>query len=69
MDIQHSPASALHVLEHAATVTLGFALIIFGLGMTFSIVFVLPGIVTLAIGFSLVVGGLFAHALRGTRPR
>jgi hypothetical protein len=67
MDIQHSSAGVLHILEHAATITLGVALVILGLGMTFTIVFVLPGIVALAIGSSLVIGGIFAHAMARSR--
>jgi hypothetical protein len=69
MDIQHSSAGVLHILEHAATITLGVALIILGLGMTFSIVFVLPGIVALGIGCCLVVGGMFEHAMARSRRR
>lgn len=56
-------AGTLHLLEHALTVTLGVALVIAGLALTFSIVFVLPGIIVLGLGVSLVVGGIFAHAM------
>jgi hypothetical protein len=59
-----------HLLEHAATVFVGFALVILGLGLTFSIVFALPGIIVLAIGVAIVAGGLFAHpTLRARRQR
>lgn len=60
-------AGTLHLLEHALAVTLGLALVILGLALTFSIVFVVPGIIVLALGVSIVVGGLFAHAF--ARPR
>lgn len=56
-------AGALHLLEHALTVALGVALVILGLALTFSIVFVVPGIFVLSVGVAIVVGGLFAHAL------
>jgi hypothetical protein len=55
-------ASTLHVVEHALAVTLGFALVIVGLALTFSIVFVLPGIIVFCLGVALVVAGVFAHA-------
>lgn len=60
-------ASTVHLLEHSLVVALGVALVIVGLALTFSIVFVLPGIIILGLGVCLVVGGIFAHAL--TRPR
>jgi hypothetical protein len=43
-------------------VTLGLALVIVGLALTFSIVFVVPGIIVLSVGVATVVGGVFAHA-------
>jgi hypothetical protein len=55
-------AGALHLVEHALAVTLGLALVIVGLALTFSVVFVVPGIVVLALGVAAVVGGVFAHA-------
>jgi hypothetical protein len=69
MDIHQSSASVLHILEHAATVTLGLALVILGLAMTFTIVFTLPGIVALTLGSSLIVAGLFAHVMANARRR
>jgi hypothetical protein len=60
-------AGTLHLLEHALTVTLGVALVIVGLALTFSIVFVVPGIIVLVVGVSIVVGGLFAHAFARRR--
>jgi hypothetical protein len=55
-------ARTLHLVEHALAVTLGLALVIVGFAMTFSIVFVVPGIIVLSLGVAIVVGGLFAHA-------
>ena len=55
-------ARTLHLVEHALAVTLGLALVIVGLALTFSIVFVVPGIIVLSLGVATVVGGLFAHA-------
>ncbi len=60
-------AGTLHLLEHALAVTLGFVLVILGLALTFSIVFVVPGIIVLSLGASIVVGGLFAHAFARRR--
>lgn len=42
--------ATLHALQHTVAVILGFVLIIAGLAMTFSIVFMLPGMFVLAIG-------------------
>ena len=58
-------AVTLHVLQHTAIVILGFVLIILGLAMTFSIVFMVPGMFVLAIGAAIVVGGIWAHATAG----
>jgi hypothetical protein len=55
-------AHTLHLAEHALAVTLGLALVFVGLAMTFSIVFVVPGIIVLSFGVATVVGGLFVHA-------
>ena len=60
--IRQLVARALHLVEHALTVTLGFALVIVGLALTFSIVFVVPGIVVVCLGAATVVAGVFAHA-------
>ena len=62
-------ANVAHVFEHVLVVVFGVALIIVGLAMTFSIVFVIPGIVALAVGVSIVAGGLFAHVLKNRSPR
>jgi hypothetical protein len=55
----------LHLVQHALAVTLGLALVIVGLGLTFSIVFVVPGIIVGCLGLAIVVGGVFAHAFAG----
>jgi hypothetical protein len=60
-------AGTLHLLEHALAVTLGLALVILGLALTFSVVLTLPGIAILGLGVCLVVGGLFTHAF--ARPK
>jgi hypothetical protein len=46
-------------------IIVGFVLIVFGLAMTFSIVFMVPGMFVLAIGVAIVVGGIWAHATAG----
>jgi hypothetical protein len=38
-------ARTLHLVEHALAVTLGLALVLVGRALTFSIVFVVPGII------------------------
>jgi hypothetical protein len=55
-------ARTVHLVEHALAVALGLALVIVGLALTSSIVFVVPGIIVLSIGVATVVGGFFAHA-------
>ena len=60
-------AATLHLLEHALAVTLGFALVILGLALTFSVVLTLPGLIVLGLGVCLVVAGLFSHAF--ARPK
>jgi uncharacterized membrane protein len=55
-------ARTLHLVEHALAVTLGLALVVVGLAMTFSIVFVVPGIILLALGVAIMVAGVFTHA-------
>lgn len=57
----------VHVLEHAATVAAGGLLVVLGLGLTFSVIFFLPGIIILLVGICLVVGGIFAHPARRRR--
>ena len=58
-------ASTLHLVEHALAVTLGFVLVIVGLALTSSIVFVVPGIIVLGLGVAIVVAGVFVHAFAG----
>ena len=55
-------ARTVHLAEHALAVTFGLVLVIVGLGLTFSIVFVVPGIIVLSLGVATVAGGVFAHA-------
>lgn len=55
----------VHVLQHAAVAIAGIVLIVVGLAMTFSIVFMLPGMFVLALGVCIVVGAIFAHATAG----
>jgi uncharacterized membrane protein HdeD (DUF308 family) len=57
--------AGMHVLAHAATTVVGFVLVVVGLGMTISVVFVTSGILALVIGVSLIVGGIFAHQVAG----
>jgi hypothetical protein len=62
-------ARTLHLFEHALAVTLALALVIVGLALTFSIVFVVPGVIVLSLGVATVVRGIFAHAFaRRTGP-
>ena len=57
-------AATVHVFQHAALVIVGFVLIVVGLAMTFSIVFMVPGLFVLAIGAALFIGGIWSHATR-----
>ena len=61
----HALKTGLHALGHVAIILTGCALFVAGLGMTFTIVFVIPGIVMMAIGGLMIVGGAFAHAMAG----
>jgi hypothetical protein len=58
-------AATVHVLQHAALVIVGFVLIVVGLAMTFSIVFMVPGLFVLAIGAAIFVGAIWTHATAG----
>jgi hypothetical protein len=60
-------AHTLHLVEHALAVTLGLALVIVGLALTFSIVFAVPGIIVLSLGAATMAGGFFAHAFARRR--
>ena len=55
----------VHVLQHTGVVLGGIVLIVLGMAMTFSLVFVVPGLFVLAIGVAVVVGAVFAHATAG----
>ncbi|HEY7449680.1 MAG TPA: hypothetical protein VH702_16110 [Vicinamibacterales bacterium] len=57
----------IRVLEHAATVFVGFVLIVFGLALGVTMIMLPVGIPVGLIGVLLVVGGLFAR-LDGERP-
>jgi hypothetical protein len=54
----------VHVLGHVATTVIGLVLVVVGLGLTMTVVFVTAGILSLAIGVALIVGGIFAPAGR-----
>jgi hypothetical protein len=57
--------TSIHVLQHAGAVIVGIALIVLGMAMTFSLIFVVPGLFVLAIGVAVLVGAVFAHATAG----
>ena len=57
--------TGVHILQHAAVVIAGVILIVLGMAMTFSLVFVVPGLFVLAIGVAVVVGAMFAHSVAG----
>ena len=57
--------TTVHVLQHTAVVIGGLVLIVLGLAMTFSLIFVVPGLFVLALGVCVVVGAIFAHAVAG----
>jgi hypothetical protein len=57
--------AAVHVLGHVATTVIGVVLVVVGLGLTMTVVFVAAGILSLTIGVLLIVGGLFAHQMAG----
>ena len=57
--------SVVHVLQHTAVVLGGIVLVVLGTAMTFSLVFVVPGLFVLAIGVAVVVGAVYAHATAG----
>jgi hypothetical protein len=54
-------ARILGVFEHAATVVVGFVLMVLGLGLGVTMVMLPVGIVIGLIGFAMVVAGLFAR--------
>jgi hypothetical protein len=54
-----------HAFQHAVLVIGGVVLIVVGLAMTFSIVFLVPGLFVLAIGAAVFVGGIWMHATAG----
>jgi membrane-bound ClpP family serine protease len=64
---RHLRTAAVHVFEHTATVSVGLFLVILGFGLTFTVVFLLPGIIFLLVGVCMVVGGIFAHPARRSK--
>jgi hypothetical protein len=57
--------NVIHVLQHTGVVIVGIVLIVLGMAMTFSLIFVVPGLFVLAIGVAVLVGAVFAHATAG----
>ena len=56
---------SVHLLQHTGMVIGGIILIVLGMAMTFSLIFVVPGLFVLAIGVAVLVGAIFAHATAG----
>ena len=65
MTVQRLVKATVHAMEHAATVFVGFALVILGMGLTFSGVFAVLGIVALAVGVGFIVAGIWTHQTGG----
>jgi hypothetical protein len=63
MTLRQFAHGCVHMLKHAATVFVGLALAVLGLGLTFTGVFTIVGIVLLCIGVGLLVSGIWAHQL------
>jgi hypothetical protein len=57
--------NGVHMLQHTGMVICGIVLIVLGMAMTFSLIFVVPGLFVLAIGVAVVVGAIFAHETAG----
>ena len=57
--------TGMHVLAHVATTIVGVELLVVGLGLTMSVVFVAAGILSLSMGVALIVGAIFAHQTAG----
>lgn len=57
--------TGVHLLQHTAVVIAGIILIVLGMAMTFSLVFVVPGLFVLAIGVAVLIGAIFAHSTAG----
>jgi ABC-type multidrug transport system fused ATPase/permease subunit len=57
--------TGMHVLAHVATAIVGVVLLVVGLGLTMSVVFVGAGVLSLSIGVALIVGAIFAHQMAG----
>jgi hypothetical protein len=65
MSIAEMAKAGAHLLEHAATVFIGFVLAVVGLALTMTAVFSVFGIVCLCVGVGLVVVGIWAHQMQG----
>jgi uncharacterized membrane protein HdeD (DUF308 family) len=65
MSIGEVVREGVHLLEHAAAVSVGFALAVFGLALIFTAVFSVFGIVLLCVGVAVVVGAIWAHQTAG----
>lgn len=50
-----------HLFEHALAVTVGFIMMVVGLGLGVTMIMLPVGIVVGLLGVLLVIGGLFAH--------
>ena len=57
--------SSVHLLQHIGVVIGGIVLIVLGMAMTFSLIFVVPGLFVLAIGVAVLIGAIFAHSTAG----
>ena len=57
--------TGMHVLAHVAATIVGIVLLVVGLGLTMSVVFVGAGVLSLSIGVALIVGAIFAHQMAG----
>ena len=56
---------SVHLLQHTGMVIGGIVLIVLGMAMTFSLIFVVPGLFVLAIGVAVLIGAIFAHSTAG----
>ena len=65
--IREIVAAVLHVLPRIAAVTIGFILMVLGVGLANTLVMLPVGVVLGLLGFALIVAGLFAHIDRPER--
>ena len=59
----HLMHGAVSVLEHTAAVTVGFAMMVLGLGLGVTIIMLPVGLVVGVLGVLLFVGGLFVRRI------